>query len=66
MLPDQLVQPDPLSDLLRQVHLRKRVQNLVDDLPNRLAGGSGTAVIESAATRNGRQGWSNGETGEAQ
>jgi predicted PurR-regulated permease PerM len=39
------------SDLLRQVHLKKRVQNLVDDLPNRLAGGSGTAVIESAATR---------------
>ena len=37
------------SDLLRQVHLRRRVQNLVDDLPNRLAGGSGTAVIESAA-----------------
>ena len=39
------------SDLLRQVHLRRRVQNLVNDLPNRLAGGSGTAVIESAATR---------------
>jgi predicted PurR-regulated permease PerM len=39
------------SDLLRQVHLRRRVQNLVDDLPNRFAGGSGTAVIESAATR---------------
>lgn len=39
------------SDLLRQVHLRKRVQNLVDDLPSRLAGGSPTAAIESAATR---------------
>jgi predicted PurR-regulated permease PerM len=39
------------SDLLRQVHLRRRVKNLVDDLPNRLAGGSPTAAIESAATR---------------
>jgi predicted PurR-regulated permease PerM len=39
------------SDLLRQVHLRRRVQHLVDDIPNRFAGGSGTAVIESAATR---------------
>jgi predicted PurR-regulated permease PerM len=39
------------SEILRQVHLRRRVQNLVDDLPNRLTGGSGTKVIESAATR---------------
>jgi predicted PurR-regulated permease PerM len=39
------------SEILREVHLRRRVQNLVDDLPNRLAGGSGTKVIESAATR---------------
>jgi predicted PurR-regulated permease PerM len=39
------------SDLLRQVHLRRRVQNLVDDIPKRLAGGSATKALESAATR---------------
>ncbi len=39
------------SDLLRQVHLHRRVQSLVDDLPSRLTGGSATKVLESAATR---------------
>ena len=38
------------SDLLRQVHFRRRVQNLVNDIPKRLAGGSATKALESAAT----------------
>jgi len=49
--PERAAELEKNSDLLRQVHLRKRVQNLVDDLPSRLAGGSPTAAIESAATR---------------
>jgi predicted PurR-regulated permease PerM len=39
------------SSFLRTVHLRRRVQNLVDDIPGRLAGGSATNALESAATR---------------
>ncbi len=39
------------SDFLRTVHLRRRVQKLVDDIPGRLAGGSATNTLESAATR---------------
>jgi predicted PurR-regulated permease PerM len=39
------------SEFLRGVHLRRRVQRLVDDIPQRLAGGSATAALESAATR---------------
>jgi predicted PurR-regulated permease PerM len=39
------------SDLLRQVHFRRRVKHLVDDLPSRLAGGSPAEAIESATSR---------------
>jgi len=39
------------SEFLREVHLRLRVQNLVDDIPARLAGGSAREALESAATR---------------
>jgi predicted PurR-regulated permease PerM len=39
------------SDFLRTVHLQRRVQRLVDDIPGRLAGGSATNAFESAATR---------------
>jgi predicted PurR-regulated permease PerM len=39
------------SEFLREVHLQRRVQNLVDDIPQRLAGGSAREALESAATR---------------
>jgi predicted PurR-regulated permease PerM len=48
--PKRAAQLEKNSDVLRQVHLRRRVKNLVDDIPNRLAGGGGTKAIESAAT----------------
>ena len=48
--PQRAAQLEKNSDLLRQVHLRQRVQNLVDDIPKRLAGGSATKALESAAT----------------
>ena len=49
--PSRAAQLEKNSDLLRQVHLRRRVQNLVNDIPKRLAGGSATKALESAATR---------------
>jgi predicted PurR-regulated permease PerM len=49
--PKRAAQLEKNSDLLKQVHLTKRVQNLVDNLPSRLAGGSTTKAIESFATR---------------
>lgn len=49
--PRRAAELEKSSDLLRQVHLRRRVQSLVNDLPNRLSGGSATKAIESAATR---------------
>jgi predicted PurR-regulated permease PerM len=39
------------SEFLRTVHLERRVRKLVDDIPGRLAGGSATNALESAATR---------------
>jgi predicted PurR-regulated permease PerM len=39
------------SEFLRTVHLQRRVQKLVNDIPGRLAGGSATNALESAATR---------------
>ncbi|MDQ1481243.1 MAG: hypothetical protein QOI44_2104 [Actinomycetota bacterium] len=49
--PKRAAELEKNSDLLRQVHLKRRVQNLVDDIPSRLSGGSTTKVLESAATR---------------
>ena len=49
--PRRAAQLEKNSDLLKQVHLTKRVQNLVDNLPSRLTGGSTTKAIESFATR---------------
>jgi predicted PurR-regulated permease PerM len=49
--PKRAAELEKNSDLLRQVHLRRRVQSLVNDLPNRFTGGSATKAIESAATR---------------
>ena len=37
-------------DVLRQVHFRLRVTKLVNNIPQRLAGGSATKALESAAT----------------
>jgi predicted PurR-regulated permease PerM len=48
--PARAAQLEKNSDLLRQVHLRRRVQNLVNDIPSRLAGGSATKALESVAT----------------
>jgi predicted PurR-regulated permease PerM len=48
--PKRAAELEKNSDVLRQVHLKRRVKNLVDDLPSRLTGGSGTKAIESAAT----------------
>jgi predicted PurR-regulated permease PerM len=48
--PKRAAELEKNSDVLRQVHLRRRVTKLVDDIPNRLAGGSGTKALESAAT----------------
>jgi predicted PurR-regulated permease PerM len=49
--PRRAAQLEKNSDLLRQVHLTRRVKKFVDGLPNRLAGGSATKALESAATR---------------
>lgn len=49
--PSRAAELEKNSDLLRQVHLTRRVQKLVDDIPQRLAGGSATEALESAATR---------------
>jgi predicted PurR-regulated permease PerM len=48
--PARAAQLEKNSDVLRQVHLRRRVKNLVDDIPKRLTGGSATKALESAAT----------------
>ena len=48
--PKRAAQLEKNSDLLRQVHFRRRVTDLVDNIPQRLAGGSGTKALESAAT----------------
>ena len=48
--PARAAQLEKNSDVLRQVHLRRRVTNLVADIPKRLTGGSGTKALESAAT----------------
>jgi predicted PurR-regulated permease PerM len=49
--PKRAAELEKNSDLLRQVHLHRRVENLVADIPKRLAGGSATKALESAATR---------------
>jgi predicted PurR-regulated permease PerM len=49
--PRRAAQLEKNSDLLRQVHLTRRVKNFVDGLPSRLTGGSATKALESAATR---------------
>ena len=48
--PRRAAQLEKNSDLLRQVHFERRVQGLVNDIPKRLAGGSATKALESAAT----------------
>ena len=48
--PERAAQLEKNSDVLRQVHLRAARAELVDDIPNRLAGGSATKALESAAT----------------
>lgn len=49
--PRRAAQLEKNSDLLREVHFERRVKNLVDNIPKRLAGGSATKALESAATR---------------
>ena len=49
--PERAAQLEKNSDLLQKVELRKHVQQFVDDIPKRLAGGSATKALESAATR---------------
>jgi predicted PurR-regulated permease PerM len=49
--PKRAAELEQNSEFLRGVHLRRRVQNLVDSIPQRLAGGSATEALESAATR---------------
>lgn len=39
------------SEFLREIKLRSRVEHLVDEIPQRLAGGQGTEIVKSAATR---------------
>jgi predicted PurR-regulated permease PerM len=48
--PKRAAQLEKNSDLLRQVHFKRRVQTFVDDLPKRLTGGSATKAVESVAT----------------
>jgi putative heme transporter len=48
--PARAKQLEKNSDLLRQVHFTRRVTKLVDDIPQRLTGGSATKALESAAT----------------
>jgi len=45
--PKRAAELEKNSEFLRGVHLRRRVQNLVDSIPQRLAGGSATAVVVS-------------------
>jgi predicted PurR-regulated permease PerM len=49
--PHRAAELEKNSEFLRGVHLRRRVQNLVNEIPNRLAGGSARQALESAATR---------------
>jgi predicted PurR-regulated permease PerM len=49
--PRRAAQLEKNSEFLRTVHLRRRVQNFVDDIPGRLAGGSATNALESTAAR---------------
>ena len=48
--PSRAAELEKNYDILRQVHFRRRVTNLVNDIPKRLAGGSATKALESAAT----------------
>jgi len=48
--PKRAAHLEKTSDLLRQVHFHQRVQTFVNDIPKRLAGGSATKALESAAT----------------
>lgn len=50
LAPRRAAQLEKNSDLLRQLHFRKRVQGFVNDIPKRLTGGSAAKVLESAAT----------------
>jgi predicted PurR-regulated permease PerM len=47
----QIEQSQRYGEAARDFHLRDRVQSFVDQLPERLAGGSGTEAIRSATTR---------------
>jgi predicted PurR-regulated permease PerM len=49
--PERAAELEKNSDLLQKVELRQHVQQFVDDIPKRLAGGSATKALESAATR---------------
>ena len=49
--PERAAQLEKNSDLLRKIELRKHVQQIVDNIPKRLAGGSATKALESAANR---------------
>jgi len=50
LAPRRAAELEKNSDLLRQLHFRKRVQGFVNDIPKRLTGGSAAQVLESAAT----------------
>jgi len=49
--PARAAQLEKNSEFLRTVHLRRRVQNFVNQIPARLSGGSAQKALESAATR---------------
>jgi predicted PurR-regulated permease PerM len=48
--PARAAQLEKNSAFLREVHLKRQVTSLVNDIPKRLAGGSATKALESAAT----------------
>lgn len=49
--PQRAAELEKGSDLFRELRLRRRVQNFVDDIPQRLQGGSPAEAIRSAANR---------------
>jgi predicted PurR-regulated permease PerM len=49
--PERAAELERGSDLFRELKLRRRVQSLVDEIPQRLQGGSPTEAIRSAANR---------------
>ena len=49
--PQRAAELEQNSDFFREIKLKERVTNLVDAIPQRLAGGEATEALKSAATR---------------